>query len=130
MISNGLISPAGLYLLSAGTDNLLVLWDISKRKPICQRATPATVSAVAWHPLANQAACISEEGSIAVWADLVPAELPGPHVSLESLQAHQQASLKEGDGERGGSMEPTGEQCQPHCIVHWLAHTGLQCILA
>ena len=113
-----LLVLAGLYLLSAGIDNLLVLWDISKRKSISQRSTPATVSALAWHPRANQAACISEEGSIAVWADLVPAELPGPHISLESLQAHQQASLKEGDGERGGSVEPNGELCQPECAVH------------
>ena len=102
------VSTAGLYLLSAGTDQLMVLWDIIKRKPICQRKTPATVSAVSWHPSDNQVACISEEGSIAIWAGLVPEDLPGPHVSPDSL--HKEGSVKDGEGERGGSVDPLGEQ--------------------
>lgn len=98
---------AGLYLLSAGTDQLLVLWDVIKREPICQRKIPATVSAVSWHPSDNAMACISEEGSMALWTGLVPEDLPGPHVSPDSLQ--RAGSLREGDGERGGSVDPLGE---------------------
>ena len=98
---------AGLYLLSAGIDKLLVLWDVIQRKPICKRSAPATVSALSWHPHDNEVACFSEAGSIATWKGLVPEDFPGPHVSPDSL--HKDGSVKEGDGERGGSVDPLGE---------------------
>lgn len=102
--------PVGLYLVSAGTDSLLVLWDVSQRKALNQRSTPATVSAVSWHPDHNSLACVSEEGSVAVWSDIVPGDHPGPHVSPDSLPAHGVASHQEGGGERAGSVDPLGRQ--------------------
>jgi len=102
--------PVGLYLVSAGTDSLLVLWDVSQRKALNQRSTPATVSAVSWHPDHNSLACVSEEGSVAVWSDIVPGDNPGPHVSPDSLPAHGVAPHQEGGGERAGSVDPLGRQ--------------------
>ena len=104
------VLPAGLYLVSAGTDSVLVLWDVSRRKALSQRTTPATISAVSWHPNHNSLACISEEGSVAVWSDIVPGDHPGPHVSPDSLPAQGVASAEEGSGERGGSVGPPGRQ--------------------
>ena len=94
--------------MTAGTDSLMVLWDMSQREPMCQRSTPSTVSAMSWHPQQNSLACISEEGSVAVWSDIVPKDHPGPHVSPDSLPAHGVASPPEGGGERGGSVDPPG----------------------
>lgn len=123
---------AGLYLVSAGTDSLLVLWDVSQRKALSQRSTPATVSAVSWHPDHNSLACISEEGSVAVWSDIVPGDHPGPHVSPDSLPAHGVSSPGEGGDERGGSVDPLGKQpCAAECscttsgLLHWFHQYGI-----
>ena len=97
-------------MVSAGTDSLLVLWDVSQRRALNRRSTPATISAVSWHPDHNSLACVSEEGSVAVWSDIVPGDHPGPHVSPDSLPAHGVASHQEGAGERAGSVEPLGRQ--------------------
>ncbi|KAL3149950.1 hypothetical protein ABBQ38_013311 [Trebouxia sp. C0009 RCD-2024] len=102
-------SPNGLYLVSAGTDQLLVLWDVGLRKALCQRSTPSTVTAVSWHPQDNSLACMSEEGSVAVWDGIVPEGHPGPHISPDSLLAQGVTSPQEGGGERGGSVDPTRE---------------------
>lgn len=102
------ILNAGLYLVSAGTDQLLVLWDVGLRKAVCKRTTPSTVSAVSWHPKSNSLACISEEGSVATWDGIVPNGHPDPHVSPDSLPAQGVTSPQEGAGERGGSIDPTG----------------------
>ena len=99
---------AGLYLVSAGTDQLLVLWDVGLRKALCKRTAPSTLSAVSWHPKSNSLACISEDGSVAVWDSIVPDGQPGPHISPESLRAQGVTSPQEGGGERGGSVDPTG----------------------
>lgn len=96
--------------MSAGTDSLLVLWDMSQRKVLSTRTTPATVSALSWHPEHNSLACVSEEGSVAVWCDVVPGDHPGPHVSPDTLPAHGVSSPQEGGGERGGSVDPSGKQ--------------------
>lgn len=99
---------AGLYLVSAGTDQLLALWDVSLRKVLSKRTTLSTVSAVSWHPQDNSLACITEEGSVAVWDGVVPEDHPGPHVSPDSLPAQGVTSPQEGGGERGGSIDPKG----------------------
>ena len=104
---------AGLYLVSAGTDQLLVLWEVGLRKAVCKRTTPSTVSALSWHPKNNSLACISEEGSVAVWDYIVPDGHPGPHVSPDSLPAQGVTSPQEGGGERGGSVDPTGRGPMP-----------------
>ena len=85
-----------------------MLWDVGLRKALCQRSTPSTVSAVSWHPQDNNLACISEEGSVAVWAGIVPEGHPGPHLSPDSLPAQGVTSPQEGGGERGGSVDPMG----------------------
>ena len=105
---NSQILYAGLYLVTAGTANLMVVWDVSERKPLSQQSMPSTASAMCWHPQLNSLACISEEGSVAVWSETVPAGHPGPHVSPDSLPAHGVASPPEGGGERGGSVDPQG----------------------
>lgn len=94
--------------MSAGTDQLLVLWEVGERKAVCQRSTPSTVSAVSWHPQANSLACISAEGSVAVWDGVVPEGHPGPHISPDSLHAQGVNSPQEEGGERGGSVDPSG----------------------
>lgn len=113
---------AGLYLVSAGTDQLLVLWDVGLRKALCQRSTPSTVTAVSWHPQDNSLACMSEEGSVAVWDGIVPEGHPGPHISPDSLLAQGVTSPQEGGGERGGSVDPTSgfllAACEQHADPH------------
>ena len=121
---------AGLYLVSAGTDQLLVLWDVGQRKAVDKRTTPSTVSAVSWHPTINSLACISEEGSVAVWDSIVPDGHPGPHVSPDSLLAQGVTSPQEGDGERGGSVDPAGRWLVLVFCVWMHCRTVHVCLLA
>ena len=57
--------PAGLYLVSTGADQAVVLWDVSERKALEKRLLPGCATGLAWHPTRNELAVITEDGELA-----------------------------------------------------------------
>ncbi|KAK9809234.1 hypothetical protein WJX72_011841 [[Myrmecia] bisecta] len=80
-------SPNGLYLVSAGQDKQLVVWQLEPtREVLAQQACRSTASSLAWHPTGNCLVWIGEDGNLDSWAGVVPADLPGPTETGEELQ--------------------------------------------
>ena len=53
---------AGLYLVSVGQDQALVLWDVNERTCLEKRLLPGCATGLAWHPTKNALAVITEDG--------------------------------------------------------------------
>lgn len=60
-------TATGLYLVTAGMDQALVLWDVNERKALEKRLLPGCATGVAWHPANNELAVITEDGAWGWW---------------------------------------------------------------
>ena len=50
--------PAGLYAVTAGCDNLVCLWDVSKATCVARARSPSIVCGISWHPSDNELALV------------------------------------------------------------------------
>ena len=73
---------AGLRVVTAGQDRLLVLWNMAQRDKVALRTLPDVVSDMAWLADTNALACITESGGVALWTDITPEAAPEPSPSL------------------------------------------------
>ncbi|KAI3431740.1 hypothetical protein D9Q98_004782 [Chlorella vulgaris] len=85
MVSLLAFSSNGLYLLSAGLDKALVLWDVNEQECLVKAELPGLATGLAWHPTRNEVAVITEDGQLAIWDGVVPAKLPGPTADLDAI---------------------------------------------
>jgi hypothetical protein len=53
---------AGLYLVSAGQDKAVVVWDVTERTALEKRLLPGAATGLAWHPTKNELSVITEDG--------------------------------------------------------------------
>ncbi|KAJ1677084.1 DNA polymerase alpha accessory factor Mcl1, partial [Spiromyces aspiralis] len=78
-------SPSGSYIASiAAEDSRLVVWDHTIPDPILTHEHSSPLCQVDWHPHANILAFTSQMGSAFVWDDILPKNLPSPHLPLSS----------------------------------------------
>jgi hypothetical protein len=63
LVSVTLPPDAGLYLLSAGLDKALVLWDVHEQECLVKAELPGLATGLAWHPTRNEVAVITEDGA-------------------------------------------------------------------
>ena len=71
-------SPNGRYLVSAGADRNMIVWDVAKQTAVATRQSEATVCGLSWRRNANCVACIDCEGNLGVWSCPVPSGNPSP----------------------------------------------------
>ena len=71
-------SPNGRFLVSAGVDKLLVVWDVAKKAAVATQQTEAVVCGLSWQRGKNCIASIDCEGNLGFWTGAVPSGCPSP----------------------------------------------------
>eukprot|EP00887_Chlorella_sp_A99_P000454 scaffold17.g454.t1 len=94
-------SKNGLYLASAGADQAICVWDLTEATCLEKRLLPGAATGLAWHPSRNALAVITEDGELAVWEGVVPANLSGPAADVDALMGLKKAGA-------GGAASPGG----------------------
>lgn len=110
---NGYLLFAGLYILSAGRDARLVLWEASTAKEITKHTLSCSVTGITWSQRENcvqvtslnsevssrgsmtsailyngqhgDPQVVNEEGMFGEWRDVVPSEHSSPFMSLDEM---------------------------------------------
>ncbi|CAE6433729.1 unnamed protein product [Rhizoctonia solani] len=82
-------SPNGSYLASGGTDNKVIVWDLTDKKP--KWSAPAgqpgkPVTAIGFHPQRNMLAWMLD-GALQQWSSPVPASHPHPSSTMTTVAA-------------------------------------------
>ena len=92
----------GLYLASAASDNLVVVWDVPGKSKLAEQELPSAAVSLAWRPQGNALMCMTLGGELAVWRGAVPGELTGP--------CEAAGSPARGSQRRGGSAGASGAE--------------------
>ena len=71
-------SPNGRYLASADADGILVVWRVDDRSAVVTINTDGAVTDLAWDPIRNAIALVSENAVCSILRDIVPASMPHP----------------------------------------------------
>ena len=115
-------SKNGLYLATASKDQYLVIWDVTKGMALEKRLLPGAACGIAWHPVENALALITEDGEVAVWQSPIPRSLPGPNADVDALAGvRRTAEVKEGTtsevhsiSDEGNTIEDDGHPNNSH----------------
>lgn len=119
-------SSNGAYLLTAGNDCQLLLWDVHTRETLDRFKSDVPLVGVAWH--ANDVALLTRDGELAVWRDVVPTHMPSPAkpdakaavfdndaakiavlLAASSARAHRTANQSDDEADAiGGDAKPNG----------------------
>jgi len=77
-------SPNGLYLLSTGYDDQILVWDITTRESIIKTKSSCLVSDISWSPCENSIAWIDIEGMYGVRESIIPSHMSNPYANPSS----------------------------------------------
>lgn len=64
-------SVNGKYLVSAHVDGNIYLWDVEGNESLDRRQHTSPATSLSWHPKANDLLIATQEGTFALWSDVV-----------------------------------------------------------
>ncbi|KAK9837086.1 hypothetical protein WJX81_001820 [Elliptochloris bilobata] len=99
-------SPDGLYVVTAGQDRLLVVWDVAEKSVVATRTTPDPVSDMAWQPEGTALLCITESCGVVLWTDVLPEsrQQPSPSAGRHRLRSEDGSASSLLDGSKGTDL--------------------------
>lgn len=86
-------SPNGLYLVSTGADQSVVVWDLNEKTCVARRELPAAACSVIWREGENQLIMMTEDGGMVVWEKPVPENRPHPCTPVDKVMAEDEAAF-------------------------------------
>lgn len=114
-ISDFCWSPNGNILLSAGTEQEILLWE-SAGQTVLRTLSFGDVSMLAWHPLANTVSFTTYKGQIYTYPDILPPEL-AHRLLLDEDSSNEAEAARDVDSDAawiedddGAGYVPTEEQ--------------------
>jgi chromosome transmission fidelity protein 4 len=84
-------SPNGLYLVTAGEDKKLVVWDVAKREELGLVDLAAACTAISWSLASNSLIYYTDNGAVSKWQQPVPSHMPSP---FGAVAAKTEAEVK------------------------------------
>jgi WD40 repeat protein len=92
-------------LASAGRDNEVIVWDLTRKVILAKHKSGAVQSAIDWHPGKhhNVLAGIGEDGRVALWKSIIPQSYPGPAALVTAQASHQDHDNTSQDASHGVS---------------------------
>ncbi|KAA8894235.1 WD40-repeat-containing domain protein [Sphaerosporella brunnea] len=99
-------SPNGAFLVSAGKDGKIVLWE-SKEQKVVQTFNYRNVCAIAWHPTDNALSFTTNEGRLYTMNGVVPAEMVARlRLSVRPAPLIDDTDITSGQGRRARNASP------------------------
>jgi chromosome transmission fidelity protein 4 len=77
--------PNGAYLATASQDCQLLVWDCKSRESTDRYESDVPLVEIAWQ--ANQLALLTEDGQLALWRDVIGADMPSPTDNISKPKA-------------------------------------------
>jgi chromosome transmission fidelity protein 4 len=89
-------SPNGKYLLTASADKTVIIWDVKKKLAISKMTdTSELVCGASFSKLNNEVALINNDGSWALWKDVVAPPLAPPTMEVSAAEIDFQGYAEE-----------------------------------
>ena len=85
-------SPNGRYMITAGGDQQVLLWDTNSHEDIMRYSGSALPAGLAWSPIANAFCFVDRDGKYAVVNAPVPAHLPSAVDAIVAVKAEEEAA--------------------------------------